>query len=285
MKFSEKPLVFDCLGEKLLGIIALPEWEQRTGVLIVVGGPQYRVGSHRQFLLLSRRLAAAGYPVMRFDYRGMGDSSGEQRDFEAVDDDIAAAVEAFMANSPGLERIVLWGLCDAASANLLYLHAHKDERLGGLVLLNPWVRSQATLARAHIKHYYAQRLLQPAFWRKLLSGQLGIWRAVSGFLGALRRVRQQAGVVAPEGPLSYQERMLRGFSSFRGATLIILSGNDYTAKEFIENTRASQAWTAVLSAGSVAVEEVPDADHTFSCVEWRTQVERLTLEWLAKFEN
>jgi len=52
------------------------------GVLIVVGGPQYRVGSHRQFLLLSRRLAAEGHPVMRFDYRGMGDASGAMRGFE-----------------------------------------------------------------------------------------------------------------------------------------------------------------------------------------------------------
>ena len=285
MNFSEKPLVFDCLGEKLLGIVALPETPQRTGVLIVVGGPQYRAGSHRQFLLLSRTLAAAGYPAMRFDYRGMGDSGGELRNFEAVDGDIAAAIDAFMAASPGLEQVVLWGLCDAASASLLYLHAHKDERLGGLVLLNPWVRSEATLARAHIRHYYAQRLLQLEFWRKLLSGKLGIWRAVGGFLGAVHQARQPSSEGAPQGLSPYQERMLRGLSGFREATLVILSGNDYTAKEFIDSTRASPAWTAALSAGNVAVEEVQDADHTFSSVDWRAQVERLTLEWLAKITN
>jgi len=48
-----------------------------TGVLIVVGGPQYRVGSHRQFVMLARFLADHGVPCMRFDYRGMGDVSGE----------------------------------------------------------------------------------------------------------------------------------------------------------------------------------------------------------------
>ena len=48
----------------------------------MVGGPQYRVGSHRQFTLMARAFAAAGYPVLRFDYRGIGDSEGESRGFE-----------------------------------------------------------------------------------------------------------------------------------------------------------------------------------------------------------
>src|SRR5690349_24048098 len=54
------------------------------GVLLVVGGPQYRVGSHRQFALLCRRLAGRGVPALRFDYRGMGDADGAARTFESV---------------------------------------------------------------------------------------------------------------------------------------------------------------------------------------------------------
>ena len=280
MKFSEKPFVFECLGEKLLGIVALPETPQHTGVLIVVGGPQYRAGSHRQFLLLSRRLAAAGYPVMRFDYRGMGDSSGEQRGFEAVDGDIAAAIEAFMAASPGLERVVLWGLCDAASACLLYLHAHKDERLGGLVLLNPWVRSAATLARAHIKHYYVQRLLQPEFWRKLLSRQLDIGRAIGGLLGSLKNARQTNSPANRE--LSFQEKMCCAMTESVLPTLLILSGNDYTAKEFVEATQIAPAWQQVLAQKRVSTCKLADADHTFSSASWRLAVEEATLGWLQK---
>ena len=124
------------------------------GVLIVVGGPQYRVGSHRQFLLLSRRLAAEGYPVMRFDYRGMGDASGAMRGFEQASADIGAAIEAFQRACPAVQRIVLWGLCDAASLALLYVDATQDDRIAGLAILNPWVRSEASLAQTHIKHYY-----------------------------------------------------------------------------------------------------------------------------------
>lgn len=280
MTISERAVVFSCVGEQLLGIVTQPELAGHTGVLIIVGGPQYRVGCHRQFLLLSRALAAAGYPAMRFDYRGMGDSTGDLRTFETVEADIAAAIEAFTAACPGLQRIVLWGLCDAASASLLYLHAGQDERLGGLVLLNPWVRSETTLARAHIKHYYLQRVLQPEFWRKLLSGRLGVGRAVGGLLGNLHRARLAATPASRE--LTFQGKMRCALAESQLPVLLILSGDDYTAKEFIEITRIDAAWQQVLAQERVSTREVSDADHTFSSAAWRLAVEEATLAWLQK---
>jgi exosortase A-associated hydrolase 1 len=135
MNYTEQALVFSAAGEQLLGIVAIPDMPGDCGVLIVVGGPQYRVGSHRQFLLLSRRLATEGYPSMRFDYRGMGDSGGTRRDFYDVADDIAAAIEALQQTCSSVRRIVLWGLYDAASAALLYVQVTGDSRIAGLALL------------------------------------------------------------------------------------------------------------------------------------------------------
>lgn len=280
MKISESAIVFPCVGETLMGILACPELPGNTGMLIVVGGPQYRAGSHRQFLLLSRAVAAAGYPAMRFDYRGMGDSTGELRNFEAVDVDIAAAIDVFMASCPGLERIVIWGLCDAASAALLYWDTTHDQRIAGLTLLNPWVRSDASLALTHIKHYYARRILNLGFWRKLLGGQVGFGRAIGDFLNSLRNARQTGVNKCSQVQLSFQERMLRSVGEFRGAIQIILSGDDYTAKEFIESTKASSAWQEALRGINIVIREVIDADHTFSSSEWRTAVEKLTIDWL-----
>lgn len=120
MKFTEHALCFSCAGDELVGIVSTPEVPKPVGVLVLVGGPQYRVGSHRQFLLLAWALSEAGFPVMRFDYRGMGDSTGDLRDFETVNDDIAAAIGVFRQQCPDVAKIVLWGLCDAASASLIY---------------------------------------------------------------------------------------------------------------------------------------------------------------------
>jgi len=280
MTFTEHAAIFPCAGDQLLGIVAAPELPQATGVLIVVGGPQYRVGSHRQFLLLSRAVAEAGYPTMRFDYRGMGDSTGEVRDFEMINEDIGAAIYAFQAHCPQLERIVLWGLCDAASAILLYWDMTQDARVGGLVLLNPWVRSEATLARTHIKHYYGQRLLQAEFWHKLISGKLGIGRALQGFVASWLHARKALSEAAADATLPFQKRMMWALEKYPGPALLILSSDDYTAKEFLEACQAdAQAIRALTGAGLTRV-DVPGADHTFSSRDQRQAVEAATVAWL-----
>ena len=72
MSSHEHPLVIPGpKAQDMLGIVSLPAPDapqQNTGVVIVVGGAQYRVGSHRQFVQMARLLAAAGYPVLRFDF-------------------------------------------------------------------------------------------------------------------------------------------------------------------------------------------------------------------------
>lgn len=62
------------------------------GVLIVVGGRQYRVGAHRQFVSLARALAAAGYPAFRFDVRGTDGSQRHARHFLDCGDDLQSAI-------------------------------------------------------------------------------------------------------------------------------------------------------------------------------------------------
>lgn len=285
MSFAEQAFCFQCGRDELLGIITAPANPEKTGVLIVVGGPQYRVGSHRQFFLLSRSLAEAAYPVMRFDSRGMGDSAGDLRNFEATTEDISSAIDAFFKRSPQMDRVVLWGLCDAATAALTYEWAKKDSRLGGFVLLNPWVRSEATLAQTHIKHYYTARLLQLEFWQKLFSGKLGIIRALSGFLGNLKAAQSGSSSTQNESESSFQEKMVEVLDKTQLPVLLILSGNDFVAKEFSEHASASSKLTAILQRPMLTQKIIPEADHTFSCAEWRGLVEQTTLSWLNALDH
>jgi len=282
MSYVELPILFSCGSESLMGILSKSESAGHVGILVVVGGPQYRVGSHRQFVLLARSLAAAGYSVFRFDYRGMGDSTGDLRPFEDVNDDIAAAIDAFQDACPEVERIVLWGLCDAASASLLYWDATQDKRMAGMVLLNPWMRSEASLAKTHIKHYYGQRLLQAEFWKKLLTFRLGIGQSLRGLVGSWLRAHAHQETSAGSSA-SFQQKMIRGLQAFPGYTLLILSGDDYTAKEFLEYCQADMRAMQVLSGVRVERLDMQEADHTFSSPAQQQAVERATLSWLEKF--
>jgi len=288
MTYTEEAILFACQGESLLGILATPETPAETAVVIIVGGPQYRVGSHRQFVLMSRALAAAGIAVLRFDYRGMGDSSGSQHDFEAVSADIAVAINALQQRLPGVKHIALWGLCDAAAAALLYCHDAQDPRITGLCLLNPWVRSDASLARTQVKHYYLQRLQQKEFWLKLLRGGVAT-QALGGLLQNLRVAfgsgGSSAAATGPRQPSApqrpFQQRMAKAWHQFPGQILLILSGDDYTAKEFQEFANADPAWKNYLRHAHLQRHDVPGVDHTFSSAASRQQAEQITLTWIA----
>ena len=144
MNAEQRALMFNCNGSGLVGVVEVPERPLPRGVLVVTGGPQYRVGSHRQFTILARTLSQRGIPVMRFDRRGMGDSEGGPRSVERIDEDIRAAMKEFFMQVPEMQEVVIWGLCDAAAATALYVAT--DARVCGLVLFNPWVSTQQRAA-------------------------------------------------------------------------------------------------------------------------------------------
>lgn len=279
---TERALVFDCKGSALLGVLYSPsESDLNIGVVIVVGGPQYRVGSHRQFTLMARELAIRGFPTLRFDYRGMGDSDGEYRGFEHIGEDIRAAIDALFREQPTLHGVVLWGLCDAASA--IFAYAPTDRRLLGIIAANPWARSEATLARTYVKTYYLQRIFQRTFWEKMLRGGVQVGSALRGAASYWRQSRT-ASQTNESG--SYLDRMLRGMASFQNPILILTSGRDLTAAEFTDRCKEG-AWRDAVQRANFTSEQLPNADHTFSarsdlkcvvdcCAKWLVSVEHAT---------
>ncbi len=279
----EEGLLLPCQGDRLVAVIShpaatAPAAAAGLGLVIVVGGPQVRTGSHRQFTRLARLAAQAGHPALRFDLRGMGDSSGQPRPYTDIDDDIDAAIGGLLVQRPGLQRALLWGLCDAATAVALYLQRRRDPRVAGVCLVNPWVRSEQTLARARLDHYYRRRLLQADFWRKLLRGGVGLaalqsWReqrrlaraAPAGGHGAgvstgtriHTSTTASASTLTPASTLA--DQVLDSLDSCGLPAHLLLADADLTAQEFATALRARHGphppWP---------VQRIADADHTFS---------------------
>jgi uncharacterized protein len=278
MRVTEKAVSFSCEGQHLLGMLCTPETPTGTGVVIVVGGPQYRAGSHRQFVQLARHLAEGGFATLRFDVRGMGDSEGEPRSFEQLGADIGAAIDTLMREVPQTRQVVLWGLCDGASAALLYLDERPDARVCGLALANPWVRTPASAARTQVRHYYRQRLKQWGFWSRALNPMV-LGRAAAGFAGSLLAARRASA--RPVGiALGYADRMARSWAAFEGPVLLMLSEHDTTAREFEDACGEQAAWQQAVSRRPPQRQRLSGADHTCSQPQAQQALQRATLHWL-----
>jgi exosortase A-associated hydrolase 1 len=283
MNVQEIPVSFSCQGDTLIGIVHVPETPRTRGVLaIVAGGPQYRGGCCRQLVQMARSLADEGFPVMRFDYRGLGDGAGDYKGFLDIAPDLNAAIDTFLAQAPGVEEVVLWGGCDASSAALI--HGPKHPKVKGLILGNPFVHNEATHAKVVVKHYYLQRLQDKSFWKKLFSFRLNPFKALGGALTTVRRAHQQTdvnvGQSASTGNAPFPLLMLEGARKFNGRVLLQMSGQSMVSKEFDELLKASPEWQDTIKRLNLTRVDFPDADQAFSTIAARTEQIATALKWL-----
>jgi len=218
---SRLHFTFGCGSLKLAG--ALDTAPGSTGLLIVSGGNEIRSGAFSGQSHLAARIARAGFPVFRYDRRGVGDSEGENRGFRASDGDIRAALEAFRAMAPQMERVIGFGNCDAASALMLSGGAGFD----GLVLSNPWTIEEEDGAPAHapeaVRARYIEKLKNPSEIMRLLRGGVNLRKLARGIAASLRP--------APK-PSTLAQEMRDGIKGYEGNVDILLASADRTAQVF-----------------------------------------------------
>jgi len=291
MKVTELPVVFDCEGVSLVGIIHIPEQPHATGILtIAAGGIQYRAGCGRQLVTIARSLAAQGTPVMRFDHRGHGDSVGELLGFQHMEKDLARALEVFRETVPALEHIVLYGGCEAASA--IMISAWNLPLAKSAILANPWVDSDQIRAQVSRNHYL-RRLREPTFWKKLFSFQYNLldYAAGAGSLvkkkiaAVLSPGRKEAVHSAGKSEVHFEERMLSGFQKFTGPVLFLKSGMSFIAEEFDLLVASSDPWQQACNRKGIRRTVLPGADQAISTAAARNDLCRAAAEWVAQMND
>lgn len=199
-----------------------------TGLMLVSGGNEVRSGAFSGQSLLAAKVASAGFPVFRYDRRGIGDSEGENRGFRSSGGDIRAALEAFRAIAPQVERVVGFGNCDAASSLMLSGGTGFD----GLILSNPWTieeddaeseGAEPQHAPDAIRSRYFEKLKNPREIARLLRGGVDLGKLARGLVSSIR----------PAPPASsLAQEMQNGLAGFDGNVSILLATGDRTAQVF-----------------------------------------------------
>ncbi|WP_338465899.1 hydrolase 1, exosortase A system-associated [Novosphingobium sp. ZN18A2] len=241
---------FSCEGATLAG--TLDTGPLATGLLMVSGGNEIRSGSWSGQAQLAARVASAGFPVFRYDRRGVGDSEGTNGDFRRSEPDIRAALAAFRVAAPQLERVVAFGSCDAATALMMF---GPSLPVDDLVLANPWTidgeKAPDAMPASAIRSRYLRKLANPREIWRLLTGRVDMGQLARGLKGAAAGAPVASPMVG---------RMIAGTDAFAGPVSILLAANDRTAQMFEE----------VWPARDPRVERIQSASHSFSDDEARS---------------
>lgn len=226
---SRQHLTFACEGQTLVG--TLDQGEAESGLLIVSGGNEIRSGAFGGQARLAATIAAQGFPVFRFDRRGVGDSEGDNRGFRESQADISAAISAFRSACPNMKRVVAFGNCDAASALMLM----QGDKCDALVLSNPWTFEDAEEnadmpPAAAIRSRYAAKLRNPRELLRLLKGQVDFRKLAGGIKSVL-------APATPSGSLA--QDMANGLEAAGKPYKILIAENDGTGQAFASSWRAT----------------------------------------------
>lgn len=246
-------IAFACADDMLIG--SLDEAAETTGLLIVSGGNEVRSGAHRGMAVLAAEVADAGFPVFRYDRRGIGDSTGENCGYLSSAPDLAAAIATFRAQAPHVEHIVGFGNCDAASALALFGYGIGIDRV---LLANPWTIADddGLPPVAAIRARYAARLRNPVSIIRRGIDVRKAWRGLRKVVGSRSDDRLAPAVIA-------------GIERWGEDADIILAGGDTTAIAF----RAA--------AAHLPVQRVDTDSHSFARPRDKTTLRDAVLRCLA----
>lgn len=239
----EEEVVF--LGPSpLTGVLTHPA-TPRDGaptVLFLNSGSEPHVGPGRAWVEYARGLAVSGFPVVRADFRGWGESPddghgpGRPYDPHGVED-ARALVRALCER--GHERLVLAGLCAGA---WIALRTVLEERLAGVVALNPQLYWQpgdpveATMAETRQRR-------EPERRRDAEGARLDTWDA-----------HDRAG----QRP--WAARWLDQLRATEVPVLLLFAEGD-DGIEYLR-TRHGRRTRMVTAASRIAIAEVPGIDHS-----------------------
>ena len=295
-------------GNTLFGTLHLPAHARVDLPVIVLLSPgvKMRVGPGRLYVPLTDTLVEMGYRVFRFDFFGLGDSSGELQETMLADvynnievgryvADTRSALQ-WLRQQTGAKKFILGGLCGGAITALLTAEREPDvEALLSLGMTVTLASNAATPAKFltrqqldHRRQGYYRRLLSPISWWRLLTGQSEygvIWRSMKRIFikdkptpaaaPAPAATIEQRGNANPLFPPAFFAFLKRG-----GRALMLFSEKDRLQSEYEEKFAAPFAEQLQPYLPQLHKHVVAEANHVLSFTPWQKEMVAVSRNWL-----
>ena len=302
-------------GQRLFGILQKPAVPREPGVAILLLSPgvKMRVAPHRLYNKMAARFVALGYPVLRFDFNGLGDSEGEIQESLLADfygsvqvgryiGDTIAAMD-WMEQAHGCSRFIAAGLCGGAITGLLA--ADRDPRIISLVGLGIPVildgshidfskyLTDKQLAGTRDRYLRKFKFWDPAVWKswsRFLTGQSHyslITRSLASLFKKGRPAAPSATAAAsgaaPAEADNTNPHFAPAFQRMLGSSRrMFLAFGEADRLQYEFDGKFVQRHKAALDQhpGGYETHLTPSANHIYSLTEWQTDVFDRCCRWL-----
>lgn len=264
------------IRQNLNGILAEPRGGRhadKPAIVILNSGVVHRIGHHRMYVTMARMLAAAGYPVLRFDFSGIGDSASRSDSLEpdaAAMADMASALD-WLSETRGIKNAVLLGLCSGADSALKY--GHTDDRIVALVLLDPTL---PPTWKFYLR-YLSQRATNMRSWQTFLGGRGRIWgdliiRMIAATGAPLMEARRR--LVDPQSRSDLEALFKRSLERNLRFLVIFTGGMAEYREQLLD------AFPSLSFGNLLTLEYLSDCDHVFTSAKHRERLNQLVLALL-----
>ena len=269
----ERPVQFGS-ERRLCGIAGLPDSVSGPALIFSNAGSLGRVGPNRLWVQLSRAANASGFPTLRFDQSGFGDSPisdvARPIDMRRLDE-YNDAID-FITTESGVRDVVIVGLCSGA------IDAHDvavaDPRVIASIMIDGYANRTRSFHRRRIIDY----LFSPRRWK-----------SAPKILRSLIKPSKSAPLSEIEAlSMSFpdRDRVVSEFRSLverRFRSLMIYTGSWSTLVN--SPSQLFEAFPEVNFGGLFDIELWPNVNHTFTIDMHRAQFVSRVLAWLPEVNN
>ncbi|WP_378951439.1 alpha/beta hydrolase [Pelosinus sp. sgz500959] len=258
-KAMEQQIIIHTDSHQLSGVLHIPKCtkeEKKPAVVICHGFISSKVGQHRIFVKTARQLCQAGFVVLRFDFSGCGESSGEYRDVTITQQiqEASKAIDRLLEHpNVNCKQITLVGhsLGGAIAASV----ASVDDRIHRLILLSPVANPFDDITQ----------IVGPELYEKCLKESV---------------INYEGFEIGRELFLSLPTiRPLEAIHQFQGDVLLIHGSDDKDTP--LENAYQYKRILEKRSQGHCNLYVIKGADHTYNSPLWEKELQTMILQWLA----
>lgn len=164
-------------GDKLCGVLTLPQTSVVSAVLFSHGWSGVRCGPNGLLKRMADRLSEKGVASLRFDYAGRGESEGDGLavSLRSQAEDLQRAA-AFLRMETGIENICICGLCSGGNVAIGVLNKLRPVDRVALFSVYPFSDGDSFSRDAgRMVHYlkiYWHKMQSGATWKRFAQGEL-----------------------------------------------------------------------------------------------------------------